>query len=406
MGQSTLKDIFTHYKTTTKLIFKDKEALTERFLPHTILHREDLIARLGRIVAPAIRNEKISNTFVFGTVGTGKTLSVRHVMAELVKAAPTIRVVYVNCKMKRISDTEYRLVAELCRGLGEKVPPTGLPTDQVYNIFFAAVEKSSHQVILILDEIDNIVKKIGDDVLYSFLRANQDLKNAKLSIVGISNDISFTDRLDPRVKSSLSEEEIVFPPYNAMQLQDILLKRAALAFQEGVLGRGVVAKAAALAAQEHGDARKALDLLRIAGEVVERSGGEHISISHIDLAEKKLDTDRTTEVVKAQPKQSLAVLAAIFKLSEGGQESIQTGDVFSLYNKIISRCGLKPLTQRRVQDLINELDMLGVITTKVVSKGRYGRSREIRVLLDTPVKEKIRKILEDNYLLDSLYRFT
>jgi cell division control protein 6 len=406
MNQSSLKDIFGNYKKGNAKIFKNKELLTEKFLPAHILHRDEQITQLGRIVAPSIKGEKISNTFIFGTVGTGKTLSVKYVTSELEKETDNVKILYINCKMKRVSDTEYRLVAELCRKLGEDVPSTGLPTDQVYNTFFRILDSKKQNVILILDEIDNIIKKIGDDVLYSLLRFNQDLKNSKLSIIGISNDISFTENLDPRVKSSLSEEEIIFPPYNASQLQDILWERAKEAFHEGVLERGVIGKAAALAAQEHGDARKALDLLRVAGEVVERTGQSKLRIPHIDMAEKKLDTDRIIEIIHSQPKQSLAVLAAIIKLKENGREDIQTGDVFSYYEKMASGRGLKTLTQRRVQDLINELDMLGVINTRVVSRGRYGRTREIRILLDRPLLEKIRKILEQNYFLDSLYRFS
>ena len=403
MAQTTLKEIFSDYKKQAAHIFKNKELLTERFLPSTIIHRNEQINQLGMIVAPSIKNEKISNTFIFGTVGTGKTLTVRHVMSELEKEADKVKILYVNCKMKRISDTEYRMVAELCRGLGKEVPVTGLPTDRVYGMFFEFLEERNQHVILVLDEIDNLVKKIGDDVLYSLLR--NEMVNTKLSIIGISNDTSFTETLDPRVKSSLSEEEIIFPPYNAMQLQDILLMRADMAFNPGVLEKGVVAKAAALAAQEHGDARKALDLLRVAGEMAERSGSGKIGITYVDSAERKLDTDRTTEIVRSQPKQSLAVLASIIKLKEQGQEDIQTGDVFSFYEKLASRRGLKTLTQRRVQDLINELDMLGIINTRVVSKGRYGRTREIRILLDNQVMGKIRKILEENYFLDSLGRF-
>lgn len=406
MGQFTLKEIFDQYKEKEPKIFKNKEALTEKFLPHHIIHRDQEIAQLGRILAPAIRGEKISNTFVFGTVGTGKTLSTRHVAGELEREAARVRVVYLNCKMKRVSDTEYRLVAELCRRLGKEVPATGLPTDHVYTAFFSLLEEQKAHVVLILDEIDNIVKKIGDDVLYSLIRANQDLKKSTLSIIGISNDASFTERLDPRVKSSLSEEEVIFPPYNAAQLQDILLERAGLAFHDGVLERGAVGKAAALAAQEHGDARKALDLLRVAGELVERQGSSRVGLEHIDAADQKLDTDRMTEIVRGQTKQSQAVLAAILRLREEGQEAIQTGDVFSYYEKIVSRRGLKPLTQRRVQDLINELDMLGVIKAPVVSKGRYGRTREIRVALDSQVLSKVRSILEENYFIDSIYRFS
>lgn len=404
--QSNLKDIFNQYKEKETKIFKNKEALTEKFHPQNIIHRGEQVNQLARIVSPSLRGEKISNTFIFGTVGTGKTLVARHVTEELEKESKGVKVLYVNCKMKKVSDTEYRLLAEFCKELGKDVPPTGLPTDQVYNNFFSLLESGKQHVILILDEVDSLIKKIGDDILYSLLRVNQDLKGSALSLIGISNDTSFTENLDPRVKSSLSEEEIIFPPYNAAQLQDILLGRASVAFHPDVLEKGVVAKAAALAAQEHGDARKALDILRMAGELAERGQNPKVTIPHIDAAEQKLDMDKTTEVVKVQPKQSLAVLAAIFRLKEEGREDIQTGDVFSYYEKISSRRGLKPLTQRRVQDLINELDMLGVINTTVVSKGRYGRSREIRILLDRPVLEKIRKILEENYFLDSLYRFS
>jgi len=406
MGQSTLKDIFGAYRVDAKSIFKNKDVLTEKFLPTTILHRDEQIRQLGRIVAPAIRGEKISNTFVFGTVGTGKTLTVRYVAGELEKENPAeIRVLYVNCKMKRVSDTEYRLLAELTRTLGGTVPATGLPTDHVYRIFFELLDKKKQNIILILDEIDNIIKKIGDDILYSLLRVNQELTHSKLSLIGISNDITFTDNIDTRIKSSLSEEDVIFPPYNAAQLQDILLERAALAFADDVLDKGVIAKAAALAAQEHGDARKALDLIRVAGEVVERSGSQRVTIPHIDCAVERLDTDRTTELVRNQPKQSLAVLASIIKLKESQEGNVQTGDVYAYYERTAPTRGLKLLTPRRVSDLINELDMLGIIRTKVVSKGRYGRTREIEVLPANPVLMRIKKILEENYLFDTLNRY-
>jgi cell division control protein 6 len=244
-----------------------------------------------------------------------------------------------------------------------------------------------------------LVEKIGDAILYNLTRVNQDLKATKISLVGISNNTAFIDGLDPRVKSTLSEEEIIFPPYNANQLQDILKQRAGSAFNSGALGIGVIEKCAALAAQEHGDARKALDLLRVAGELAEREKSRVVTSQHVDMAEDKLDLDRIVEVVRAQPKQSLAVLAAIIKLTEAGQKDIQTGDIFSVYEKMSNKCGLKALTQRRVSDLIAELDMMGVINAKVISKGRYGRTREITISLSKPVILKIKKILEQNYLL-------
>lgn len=398
MAQLNLEQIFKTYM-EKRPVFKNKDILTDRHIPNSIPHREEQINHIAKILAPALANEKTSNMFLFGTVGTGKSVSVRYVAAELEKKSENIRILYINCKMKKVSDTEYRLLAELVRRMGRAVPATGLPTDKIYRIFFELLDSRKQNVILILDEVDTLVKKMGDDILYNLTRINQDLKNTKLSIIGISNDLSFTDGLDPRVKSSLSEEEIIFPPYNANQLQDILIQRAGPAFNDGVLEQGVIAKCAALAAQEHGDARKALDLLRVAGELVERQGDKKVTTKHVDMAEERLDTDRMTTVIRAQPKQSQAVLASIIKLVDEGQKNIQTGDVFSVYEDMCSNKGLKILTQRRVSDLIAELDMLGAINARVISRGRYGRTKEIRIQLGRSILKKIKKILEDNYLL-------
>ncbi|MBN2043221.1 MAG: ORC1-type DNA replication protein [Candidatus Aenigmarchaeota archaeon] len=398
MGQLSLKEMFSTYKEGNG-IFKNKDILTSRYIPQTIAHREDQINQIAKTLAPSLRGEKVSNLFVFGTVGTGKTVSTNTVVKELEKTSKKIKILYMNCKMKNVSDTEYRLLAELSRMMGEDIPYTGLPTDRVYQIFFEKIDSLGNSVILVLDEIDALVKKIGDGLLYNLTRINENLKKSKLSIVGISNDISFTETIDPRVKSSLSEEEIVFPPYNATQLKDILTQRAGMAFSDGIIEPGVIQKCAALAAQEHGDARRALDLLRMAGEIVERAGEKNIKTEHIDKAEEKLDFDRLIEVVRSQPKQSLAVLSSVIRLTEDGHKNIQTGDVFYVYEKICSSRGLKLLTQRRVSDLIAELDMMGVINTRVISKGRYGRTREIRMLLGENLLSKVKKILTENDLL-------
>ena len=396
-SQLNLQQVFEQYL-EKKTAFKNKESLTDHYIPNQIIHREKQTKQIAEILAPCLRGERVSNLFLYGTVGTGKSVSMKHVATELEGVSDRVKILYVNCKMKRVSDTEYRLLAELIRKLGHTVPPTGLPTDHIYRIFFELIDSEKQNIILVLDEIDALIEKTGDEILYNLTRINQDLKNAKLSIVGISNNISFTNNIDPRVKSSLSEEEIVFSPYDANQLRDILTQRAKEAFNKGVLEGGVIAKCSALAAQEHGDARRALDLLRMAGEIAERTGELRITTEHVDRAQEKLETDRIEETVRGQPRQSQAVLSAIIKLSEEGAKDIQTGDVFTHYEKMCRPAGLKPLTQRRISDLIGELDMLGIINAKVISKGRYGRTREINLQLGKPILNKIKKILEHRYL--------
>jgi len=403
MSQKTIQDLFSDYM-EKEPIFSNKKALTISYTPEDVPHRDDQINQLGLILAPALKNDRPSNVFIYGATGTGKTLITTYVTNQLEiaekKAESDLHVMYVNCKMKRVADTEYRLLAHLANILGKEVPATGLPTDHVYKIFFDALEERKGVVILIIDEIDALISKVGDELLYNLTRINQELQNIKISIIGISNNLSFTDYMDARVKSALSEEELVFPPYNAVQLQDILLTRAKIAFSEDKIKEGVLSKCAALAAQEHGDARRALDLLRVAGELTERNNDTQITEKHVDMAESKVDMDRIMEVVKTQPKQSKAVICSIFTLLDGtSKEKILTGEVYDTYKNICSQISLKPLTQRRISDIITELDMLSIISAKVISKGRYGRTREIGIAISKDIHSRIMDYLKKEFYL-------
>jgi len=396
----SVQTIFQEFVKNKANIFKDRNALTSHFTPETIPHRNNQINTLASILAPALKYGNPSNVFQYGMTGTGKTLVTKYVCSELEKMSnqgtTPVKIMYINCKMKKTADTEYRLVAELARELGQDVPATGLPTEQVYQIFFNSLDSKKWVVIIILDEIDTLVRKMGDDFLYSFTRINQDLKNAKVSIIGITNDLNFIDVLDPRVKSSLGEEELLYPPYNAMELQDILKQRIKLGFTNDILSEEVIPKCAALAAQEHGDARRALDLLRVAGEIAERKNEKKITDKHVDNALEKIDYDRVIETVKSLPKQSKIVMWSIINLIENGEKDIQTGDVFGVYEEKCKEVRLHPLTQRRISDLISELDMLGIINAKIISLGRYGRTRQIKLDISSQVKQKIKSILETN----------
>ena len=391
------ENIFSQFL-SKKSIFKNKNALTINYNPNEIIHRDKEIESLAKILAPILRNEKPSNIFIYGKTGTGKTLVTSHVVEKLKKVADEKKIptknIYINCKMRKVSDTEYRLISQLVRNFGKNVPPTGLPTDEIYRIFFEEAEKSKSNIILVLDEIDYLIKRVGDGIIYNLTRINQQLKDTKITIIGISNDVMFTSNLDARVKSSLSEEELVFSPYDAVQLKDILKNRASVAFNENVVDDSVIAKCAAYAAREHGDARKALDLLRVAGEIAEREGREKILEEDIDRAEDKLETDSVIEIVRKLPKQSQAVLYSIISVVNLREPPMFTGDIYEFYKSLCNRIGLKQLTQRRVSDLISELDMLGLITANVISKGRYGRTREINVTIPNELVVKIEGILK------------
>lgn len=388
-------------------IFKDKSILQANYKPQDIPHRDEQIKQIASILGPVLRGERASNLFLYGKTGTGKTLSIQYVREELLKRIKKegnfkLRIEYLNCKLRKISDTEYRVLAELIKKLGGTVPDTGLPTEAVYSRFVNLIDSEKQIVVLVLDEIDQAVKKISSDFLYNLTRLNSELSKTQICVVGISNNLTFLDELDPRVRSSLSEEEIVFPPYNALQLQDILKKRSDYAFKDETFEDGVIAKCAAFAAREHGDARRALDLLRVAGELAERDKSDKILLKHIDEANNKIERDKILDVISSEPKQFQLVLHSIINLFESRdsskqeQEPIFTGDVYNHYRDICLKNKSEVLTQRRVGDIIQEFDMLGIINVRVISKGRGGRTREIKLAIGKDIVDKAKEIVHNS----------
>jgi len=380
--------LFKKYLSGNK-IFKNREVLRHSYRPQTLPHRHPQIDLVASILAPSLKNETPSNILIYGKTGTGKTAVVRYVGTELETASThmgtSCRVVHLNCE---VIDTQYRVLAQISKSLSgddeissDKVrsiiPMTGWPTDQVYQELKNQLEATGGVLIIVLDEIDKLVKKSGDETLYNLTRINADLKKSKVSMIGISNDLSFKDFLDPRVLSSLSEEELVFPPYNAPQLCDILLQRSEIAFIDGALDEGVIPLCAALAAQEHGDARRALDLLRVSGEIADRDEVAHVAEKHVKIAQAKIETDSMVECIATLPTQSKVVLYSMLLLDQMGQKPFTSGEVSRIYKEIAPVMDLDVLTHRRITDLISELNMLGVINTRVVSRGRYGRTKEM-----------------------------
>lgn len=398
MNEKGLVNFFDKYL-NKKPLFKNKKALQSNYIPGQIFHRAEQIDVVANILAPCLRGERPSNVFIYGKTGTGKTLTIKYITEQLQKKAQErelpVKVIYLNCKLKKVADTEYRLFAQLIREFGKTIPSTGLPTDDVYTMFYNILDKEKMILLLVLDEIDQLVGKAGDEILYNITRINTELQKSQIAIAGISNDLIFTDTLDPRVKSSLSEEEIVFPPYNALQIQEILKDRASQAFHPDAIQPGVIEKCAAYAAREHGDARRALELLRVAGELAERNEHTQVQIENIDHAENKIEKDRILDLVKTQPQQHQTTLYAIYAVCEQKDKNIFTGEVYEIYQQICNKIGIRPLTQRRVSDIIAEFDMLGIINAKIISKGRYGRTREISLSTTEAIKPRIKKILEE-----------
>jgi cell division control protein 6 len=373
-----LDDVFEKFVNEAKL-FKDREVLRHDYLPDRLPHREEQIRLLGQSVAPVLKGSRCSNIFIYGKTGTGKTAVTKFVLSHLESKAKEygapIKFCYVNCRM---TGSEYRVFASLSQSLGLSIPFTGLSVGEVFDRFLTGLENTRTIFIIILDEIDALIKDRGDGILYELTRINETLHKSKVALIGISNDLRLKEFLDPRVFSSLSEEELVFRPYDAAELRNILLERSKLGFFEGTLSEAALSICSALAAAEHGDARRALDLLRVAGEVAERQGEVKVTEDHVREAEKHIEHNKVMEALKNSTLHSKLVLLSVYHLSKVSSNAT-TGEIYDVYSELCGEMGSGLLTQRRLGTLINELDALGLLNSKVVSMGRYGRTKKIRL---------------------------
>ncbi|MEW5937046.1 MAG: ORC1-type DNA replication protein [Candidatus Thermoplasmatota archaeon] len=410
------KNIFEQYL-TNQSVFRDRAVLEPSYLPDTLLHREAQIERMASVLAPALYGERASNMLLFGNSGTGKTACAKYIGKQLMSAAlpkgdaPHPRYLYVNCQT---ADTHYGVLYGISTHLfaaeeveqGAAPPPTGWSLDRVYRTIKSRLAGMRESVVIVLDEVDMFVKKSGDDALYSIMKLNEEedgekmIGATKVSIIGISNEVRFTELLDPRVRSRLSDEKIQFPPYNVDQLADILIQRAKHAFKEHCVDESILSLCAAMEAKERGDARRAIALLRIAGEMADRYKEERITERHVKMAYNTIERDCVIDAVDALTTQSKHILLGIILNTEAGNDTLTTGDVYTTYYHLCKRTGLTPLSQRRVTDLISELDMQGLVNARVKSFGRGGRTKEISLAVPNIID--IKRTLEKDEFLSSV----
>lgn len=373
--------IFTQYIQKRKQIIKNRNILQTTYIPEQLPHRNTQIDRIASIIAMALNGDRPSNIMVYGMTGTGKTAVLNYIGKELKKIDPEEQkcsYVYVNCE---VVDTAYGILYNIVSQIviNSQIPFTGWSFEKLYSELIIQLDKLDKVFIVVLDEIDHMVSKKGDMIFYYLVKINENLKNSKVSLVGISNNMKFGELLEPKAKSRLGEENLIFPPYTKEELEDILTERAKEALFDDVLDPSVIPYCAILAAKVNGDARVALNLLKTAADIAERNGEAIVTDAEVKSAKNSIEFNVVSEGLKTLSQQSKIILMSIIKNVEKGTVVMTTGEVYTMYKNISEILGTSALTQRRVTDLISELDMMGFINASIKSLGRAGRTKEIEL---------------------------
>ena len=388
-------------------VFARKELLKVGHVPESarIVGRDNEIEAVAAELRPIVRADPPNNVMIYGKTGTGKSLVARHVTERARRAAESngmaVGTVYVDCAQH---NTQTRVARTVTRSLNETgrtdfdIPRAGIGSGEYYDYLWEILDIAYDSVIIILDEVDRLD---DDDILMQLSRARESGKaDCHLGVIAVSNKIEYRDRLNERVKSSLREEEFVFQPYDANQLREIMKHRRD-AFHDGVLTDDVIPLTAAVAAQEHGDARKAIEILRHAGELAERANDETVTEEHVREAQEWAEIDRFEELLRGSTTQVKFILYSLALLSEEdpGADGFSTSRIYERYRGTAETIGANVLSEHRVYELLKEQAFLGVVESTRTGGGRgQGSYLEHRLVQDTGII--LKSVLRDSRLED------
>lgn len=390
----TLSDLLVESK-----IFADREVLSPHHVPDKLQFREKEINSIERSIAPALKGMKGRNLFIYGKTGTGKTSCTRYVINEVSRIPNThARISYINC---RIYNSRFRVLNKIVSDHLPTYAKRGYGAVDLYERLTTWIEEDSKILVVALDEID-MVKDL-DDLIYTLTRINSDIKAGGVSIIGISNKISFKEELDPRSLSALYENELIFSPYNANELYAIIKDRTERGFKPNTVNDEVLHFIAASSARAGGDARFSLTVLSKAGELAEEKGISTVTIEEVQEALKIAENEVVYDLISTLPEHqklllySLAILSSSSgtykKLSDGTDTYLFSGEVYSRYKSIAESLHKECKSERWYRKYLSELEMQGLILSYESGKGIRGHTKLIKLLY--PPK-KIQSVLEKN----------
>ncbi|MBI5398766.1 AAA family ATPase [Candidatus Woesearchaeota archaeon] len=376
-------------------LYKDRDVLYALIPPSGLVHRTEQKNELIMELAPILMNSAVNCVFLYGNPGTGKTAIVTELLSELESEAKKrtleIKSVYVNCSENR---TETTILIDALSQINpaKNYPRVGWTRSKAVNEFNHVLAEEKSHVIMVLDEVDYALRESGDDVLYRLSRIAPK-GAARLSTILISNDMRVVDFIKPKTASTVGRVKIIFSPYTAEELQDILADRAKYAFNKDAVSNQVIEKIAEIEAGRGGDARKALELLDSCAKIALSQNKSKIGLDVVDQADSNLEKDTVLHTLTTLTKHQKLLYLAIL---QSNKDEFNGGEVYQHYVEVCAKNNVEPLSVRRVRTFLVDFSELGLIESEVTwLRDLNKKSRAIKIVMDTATRKKARKLIRD-----------
>lgn len=353
-------------------LFRNERVFEVDYVPETFLHRETQMQSLKYALKPAVRGSRPLNVMAQGPPGTGKTTAI-HILFDELRAQTDVQAVRVNCQ---VNSTRYAVFSRLFEGVFDYEPPSsGISFKKLFSQVTDKLVEQDEVLVVALDDVNYLFyESEASDTLYSILRAHEEQGGARIGVIVISSDLDLNiiDELDGRVQSVFRPEDVYFPTYDEPEIVEILRERVKRGFHEGVVDAPVLDRVAERTAEQGGDLRVAIDLLRRAGLNAEMRASQHVEPSDVEEA---FETSKYIHLSRRLGGLSDSEAALVAVIAEHDGE--QAGEIYeAFYDRT-------DLGYTRYAEITNKLDQLGIIDAEYANVEGRGRSRKLTLNYDT-----------------------
>ena len=379
------------------LILVSKEPLSYDWTPPELIGRGEELREMASMFL-GIENHNVScKAVVTGNVGSGKTVLTRRFCMDVsakLEGRRKVSVAHVNCRNHPSSS---QVLQQIALSLDSGHPERAFSSAEVIQNIRRNLRHHESHLLLILDEVDVLVRRDSSDLIYKLLRIDADQEgDGSLSLILVSQDESLFSLFEKAIKSRLgASNSIQLGPYAAIDLEGIARQRYDASCRPGAISDEVLAKIGVFAEDSGGDARMAIELLDNSIRRAEMDGREKVLEEDVLPSEVRSPSVEPSQIDKLNVHQRMVLLGICRRLRK--EEEISSGDARKLYELVCEENNEEARGYTTFWKYLKHLESQGLIVSRASSSHR-GRGRTQYITMPNSVPAVIGDRIEKGLL--------